>query len=104
MKLEQYFEQAEQYRDKMTACRRDLHKYPESGWKEFRTTAKIIGVLKEHKIPFRYGYEIINKDYVWSYPSEKELCAAAERAVAQGADPEIIKAMNGSTGACAARA
>ena len=101
MKLEQYFEQAEQYRDSMTACRRDLHKYPESGWREFRTTAKIIGVLKEHKIPFRYGYEIINKDYVWSYPSEKELCAAADRAVAQGADPEIIKAMNGSTGACA---
>lgn len=101
MKLEQYLEQAEQYREDMKARRRDFHKYPESGWREFRTTAKIIEILREHQIPFRYGYEIINKDYVWSYPSEAELSAAAAQAVEQGADPEIIRTMNGITGACA---
>ena len=32
----------ESWNDEMVACRRDLHKHAEPGWREYRTTAKII--------------------------------------------------------------
>ena len=32
----------------MQEIRRDFHKYPESGWTEFRTTARIIDELEKY--------------------------------------------------------
>lgn len=101
MGIESILSTIESWNDEMVACRRDLHKHAEPGWREYRTTAKIIKVLEENNIPFKYGHEIINKDFLWSYPSQAELDKHMERAIAQGADPEIIKKMNGFTGACA---
>ena len=37
--------ETEQLQDFLIAVRRDLHKYPESGWCEFRTTSVIAGYL-----------------------------------------------------------
>lgn len=101
MGIDSILSKIESWNDEMVAFRRDLHKHAESGWKEFRTTAKIIKVLKDNNIPFKYGYEIINKDYLWAYPTQAELEKNIERAIAQGADPEIIAEMKGFTGACA---
>ena len=75
----------------MIALRRDLHKHPESGWKEFYTTAKLIQLLEQNRIPVKYGHEILNKQYLWAYPSESELQAAIDQALDQGADPEISR-------------
>lgn len=33
--------------EKLIKYRRDFHKYAESAWSEFRTTSKIIQILKE---------------------------------------------------------
>lgn len=101
MGIESILSKIESRKTEMSACRRDLHQYAEPGWREFRTTAKIIKILEEHHIPVKLGHEIINRDYLWSYPAQAELDAHMERAAAQGADPEILKRMNGLTGACA---
>ena len=101
MGIENILSKIESWNDEMVACRRDLHKYAEPGWREYRTTAKIIKVLKENNIPFKYGHEIINPNFLWSYPSQDVLEAHQKRAIEQGADPEIIAEMKGFTGACA---
>lgn len=33
--------------EELTAVRRDLHRYPETGWLEMRTTVRIVKRLKE---------------------------------------------------------
>lgn len=101
MNINSYLETLNSYEDFLTGQRRDFHKHAEPGWREFRTTAKIIKILEENGIPVKYGREIINKNYLWSYPSPEEIDACMERAVNQGADPEIIKKMDRFTGACA---
>lgn len=101
MGIENILSKIELWNDEMIACRRDFHKYAEPGWREYRTTAKIIQVLKEHQIPFKYGHEIINPIFLWSYPSQDVLDMHQKRAIEQGADPKIIEEMKGFTGACA---
>ena len=81
----------------MIRTRRDLHRHAETGWLEYRTTALLIKKLKEHGIPVKYGKEIINKDYLWAYPSESVRKSAIDRALAEGTDPEIIEKMDGFT-------
>ena len=41
---------AESEREELTKIRRDFHRYPETGWLEMRTSAKIAEYLKEKKI------------------------------------------------------
>lgn len=101
MGIENILTKIESWNDEMVARRRDFHKYAEPGWREYRTTAAIIKILKEHQIPFKYGHEIINPIFLWSYPSQDILEIHQKRAIEQGADPEIIKEMKGFTGACA---
>ena len=42
MGIDSILAKIESWNDEMVACRRDLHKYAEPGWREYRTTAKII--------------------------------------------------------------
>ena len=42
--------------------RRDFHKYAETGWLEFRTSAKIAERLRALGIPFQMGTAVINPD------------------------------------------
>jgi len=89
-----------QYSKDIIDLRREFHKYPEPGWLEFRTTARIVEILKNHKININYGPDIINKDYVWSYP-EDLIQENINRAIEQGANPEIMKNIDGYTGVIA---
>ncbi|MGI6075799.1 MAG: amidohydrolase [Pyramidobacter sp.] len=91
---------SEKYNDKVVAWRRDFHKYAELGWREFRTTSKIVEILKKQGVPVQYGLDVVNPDYAWSYPKD-EIDAAMERAVSQGADEELVRAMKRYTGAVA---
>lgn len=101
MELTRFLSDLNRYESSMTELRRDLHRHPEPGWTEFRTTAKIIQVLKDHRIPFLYGHEFIHREFLWGYPSNETILAGIERARTQGADPEILENMQGMTGACA---
>ena len=101
MDITSYLNSLEDCREALIRFRRDLHRHPEPGWKEFYTTARLIAALKDHGIPVKYGKEILHRDYLWGYPPQKELDVCMERAVSQGADAGIIKEMDGFTGAMA---
>lgn len=80
--------------------RRDFHKYPESGWLEYRTSAKIADVLES------YGYEVyVGKDVCQStsrmgVPNGDILEKQEKRAVSEGANTRWIESMRGGhTGA-----
>lgn len=101
MGIEAYLSRFDNYEKDMIEQRRDFHRFPEAGWREFRTTAKIIEILQGHGIPVKYGHEIINRNYLWSYPSPEEIGSNIARALDQGADPGIVSRMEKLPGACA---
>lgn len=76
---------------KMTDIRRDFHMYPEAGWTEFRTTAKIYDALAPYGYDIHFCKDFLNEQYVLGREINYEIETA--RAVSQGADPETIKKM-----------
>ncbi|WP_198395252.1 amidohydrolase [Brevibacterium antiquum] len=89
-----------QLHDQLTAWRRDFHKFAEPGWTEFRTTSAIITVLRDLGWDTTYGPELHDADARLGVPSAEVLATERERAVEQGADPELVEAMgDGFTGA-----
>lgn len=81
--------------DKLIDYRRDIHKHPESGWTEFRTTSIIAKALKQFGYEIKMGEQIIAKNSMMGVPSKEELDLQMERALQQGADPELLKLMEG---------
>lgn len=75
--------------------RRDFHKYPEAGWTEFRTAAKITEILLDLGYQVRTGADAVHKNDMLGVPAEEELHKHMERALRQGADPDLVKAMEG---------
>jgi aminobenzoyl-glutamate utilization protein A len=80
------------------ALRRDFHKFPESGWLEFRTTAKIAEALSVFGYKLHFPCDIVNKEDIMGRASEEEIRKAEERAEMQGANKKILKRMNDITG------
>lgn len=76
--------------------RRDIHKYAESGWTEFRTTAKIAEALKGCSFTIRFGGELFNEGDVLGRSIDET--AEKKRAASQGADPEILNRIGRFTG------
>lgn len=94
------WQKAEALKDKLTAWRRDLHKHPEAGWTEFRTSSFIIKELQALGYKVCFGSDIVNERYMLGVPSEEHLAACQERAVKEGADIKLVQAMTGGfTGA-----
>ena len=58
------FEDLKNYTEEMVSFRRSFHKYPETGWTEFRTTAIIAERLNELGYEVLLGKAIINPDFV----------------------------------------
>ena len=75
--------------------RRDIHRHAEVGWTEFRTAALIAARLKELGYEVKMGEAAVTKADMLGVPTADELSAHMERAVKQGADPELVKAMEG---------
>jgi len=75
--------------------RRDFHKYPEVGWTEFRTAAKIAEKLMDLGYTVKTGAQAVSKKDMLGVPPEEELKKYMERAIGQGADPKIVKTMEG---------
>ena len=96
--IDAMMESAERYEPDLIAIRRDLHRYPETAWAEFRTTAQILSYLRKGNVPFLPGEKIINPRFVWSYLSERELHFYKQRATEQGIDPKLIKKIGNYTG------
>ena len=85
-----------------TEIRRDLHQYPETCWTEFRTTCQVVRYLEAAGLTAALGKEIIDEANVLDFPLEESLTSHRLRALAQGADPAILRRVEeagGYTGA-----
>lgn len=96
------WEQAQVMKEEMVARRRDLHTHPETGWTEFRTAAMVIKELRSLGYAVTFGADVIDEKSMMGVPSAAELEKYMERAIAEGADAELVKAMaGGKTGVVA---
>jgi aminobenzoyl-glutamate utilization protein A len=78
--------------------RRDLHAHPESGWKEFRTTALVAEELDARGFTLHLGPDAVNVDERLGVPSEDELRRARDRALEEGAPEAYVEEMGLVTG------
>ena len=83
--------------------RREFHKYPENGWREIRTSARVAEILTAMGYTCLMGPDVANVDSIIPLvrPSEAEIRACKERAVAQGANPEFVEKTQGVSGVIA---
>ena len=86
---------ADDMQENMVACRRDLHAHPEPGWTEFRTAAKVAKTLAELGYTVKTGADTIRQDAMMGVPSAEKLAKEQQRAIAEGADPDWVKKMDG---------
>ena len=79
----------------LAATRRDLHKYPESGWTEFRTASLAIKKMQSLGYKITMGKDAVKAESMMGVPAPEVLKKHQERAIAQGADPELVAKMTG---------
>ncbi len=89
--------------NKYVEYRREFHKYPENGWREIRTSARIAEILTGMGYTCFMGEEVVNVDTIISLvrPGEAEVAMLKEQAVRQGADPKFVEATGGIPGVIA---
>lgn len=75
--------------------RRDFHRYPELGWTEFRTSARIAEILESFGLEVRIGGDAVRADARRGLPPVTELDAAFHRAQREGASDKYLPAMRG---------
>lgn len=88
----------EQLQQWMTEIRRDLHRYAEPGWFEFRTTSVVAEQLAVLGYEVRVGREIVDEGAVMGRDAGA-VPGQIDRALEQGADRKWIDRMDGYTGA-----
>lgn len=88
--------------NKFIEYRREFHHYPEIGWKELRTSARVAEVLEEMGYHCLMGTQVINEDSVgFEMLTDEEKQAEKERAIAQGAKAEYVERTEGYPGVIA---
>lgn len=88
---------------KFTEYRREFHKYPENGWREIRTSARIAEILTDMGYTCLMGPDVVNVDSVIRLvrPDEEEMAEVMKRAVEQGADLAFVEKTRGIPGVIA---
>lgn len=86
---------AKQVEEKVIMRRRDFHKHAESGWTEFRTASIIIETLERFGYEVFYGDDALIDSAMMGVPPQDVLHSHMKRAIAQGADPQLVEAMAG---------
>jgi aminobenzoyl-glutamate utilization protein A len=88
--------------NKVIAYRRDFHAHPETGWTEFRTTARIIAILQNLGWDVAFGAAIHSAPHMMGKPEAEYLHHAWQRAHPENFDPTIAAALqDGFTGCIA---
>lgn len=72
------------------ACRRDLHRYPETGWLELRTTVRIVRRLRELGYVVWTGRDVCLPEARLGLPSAETLEAHAALVLSQGIRAEEL--------------
>lgn len=80
---------------RLVACRRDLHRYPEAGWTEFRTASLVARRLTALGWEVRLGREVVCDAERTGVPDAESLEAHYRRALQQGAAEEHVEALRG---------
>ena len=88
------------YLPEMLATRRQLHQYPEIGWSEFRTTERIVKTVRSLGFQTVLGRALFNLDYTLGR-NEESIRNAANQALRDGMDPDIMNELEGYTGCMA---
>lgn len=88
--------------NKFIKYRREFHQYPETGWRELRTSARIAEILEKKGYACLMGDEVINTEFIGSEkPDEETVKINKKRAVEQGADPGYVEKTGGFSGVIA---
>jgi aminobenzoyl-glutamate utilization protein A len=83
----------------VVALRRELHRFPELGFLEYRTAALAAARLTELGYAVKAGPEVMARDAMMLPPAEADVAAAQLAAIAAGADAAWIARMpHGQTG------
>ena len=83
----------QQRRDVFIAMRRDFHMYPEPAWLEYRSAAKVADKLISLGYDVALGSEVLDLNSRMGLPSDEVMKAAMDRAIDEGADPELVEKM-----------
>lgn len=89
--------------NKIIEYRREFHKYPEYGWQEFRTSARVAEVLTGLGYSVIMGPDVVNVDSIGEPErlTKKQTEVAMKRAVEQGANPSYVERTKGYPGVLA---
>ena len=93
--MNQFFTAAKAMEAEMVERRRNLHRYPETGWTEFRTASLVIKELRKLGYEVRFGAEVMDESRMAGLPAAEVLEACQKRAVDEGADPALVEKMTG---------
>ncbi|SEH15921.1 aminobenzoyl-glutamate utilization protein A [Natronorubrum sediminis] len=87
----------------LSELRREFHRHPEPGWREFRTTDRIVAELEQIGVDeIAVGRECLASDARMAVPGEEEIEPWAERAREAGVRDEILElTADGHTGVVA---
>ncbi|MFB6156683.1 MAG: amidohydrolase [Haloferacaceae archaeon] len=82
-------------RESLVALRRDLHRHPEPGWREFYTTARLVDELETRPLDALYvGSETLAEGRN-AVPDAADLERWRERALDAGARADVVDALDG---------
>ncbi|RDZ38200.1 amidohydrolase [Haloferax sp. Atlit-47N] len=94
---------ADAVRARLAELRRDLHRHPEPGWCEFRTTARLVEELRAIGVDeLAVGADAYDPADRMAVPSDDRLDEWYERALDRGTDPELLEPLRGGTTGCVA--
>lgn len=87
----------------LVGLRREFHRYPEPGWCEFRTTARIVEELERIGVDeIHVGPDALDTDERLGVPDDEELSRWMEKARAETGRTDLLERMEGGhTGAVA---
>lgn len=92
MSVTAYMKQMEQ---ELRQFRRDFHQHPESGWLEYRTSAKIADLLSSYGYNVFVGKDVCETTSRMGVPSTEILAQHQQRALAEGANQKWVAQMTG---------
>ena len=90
-------------RDRLVSLRRDLHRFPEPAWREFRTTARIVEELEAIGVDeLLVGREFYDPDLRLGVPDDEKIARWYDDARAAGVREDVLeRTAGGVTGALA---
>jgi len=67
-----------------SSIRQDLHKYPETGFLEYRTSSFVIKTLLSLGYDVKYGKEVMDGSYILNLPEKERQEKCIQRSILEG--------------------